>query len=183
MDATNAIERRQGVLDVLAGKDQQEMTQVTPADATNLNLGNGYILVVTKTDGTDQKVCQSQAQDLLVNQPTVACLVGLWEYNPPALLAAIQKREKKPAIVAFDHNDLTLDGVKDGNIIGTVVQNPYEFGYQSVKILANLAQGKNDVLKTWPGIDKDNRIFIPHRVITKENVAEFQSEVNRLLGR
>ena len=30
MDASNAIERRQGVLDVLAGKDRKEMGEVTP---------------------------------------------------------------------------------------------------------------------------------------------------------
>ena len=30
MDASNAIERRQGVLDVLAGKDRTEMGEITP---------------------------------------------------------------------------------------------------------------------------------------------------------
>ena len=37
----------------------------------------------------------------------------------------------------------TLQGVTDGHIFGTVVQQPYEFGYQSVKILAALARGED----------------------------------------
>ena len=183
MDATNAVERRQGLLDELAGLDQKEMDKVTPADTEDLELGNGYTLLVTKTDGAKQEVCQSQAQDLLIKHPTVGCLVGLWEYNPPAILAAVSKKKgAKPAIVAFDENDLTLEGIKNDEVVGTIVQNPYQFGYQSVKVLAGLAQGKDDILKTWPGIEKDNSIFVPHRVITKENVAAFQAEVKKLLA-
>jgi ribose transport system substrate-binding protein len=183
MDATNAVERRQGLLDELAGLDQKEMDKVTPADTEDLELGNGYTLLVTKTDGAKQEVCQSQAQDLLIKHPTVGCLVGLWEYNPPAILAAVSKKKgAKPAIVAFDENDLTLEGIKNDEVVGTIVQNPYQFGYQSVKVLAGLAQGKDDILKTWPGIEKDNSIFVPHRVITKENVSSFQAEVKKLLA-
>jgi ribose transport system substrate-binding protein len=183
MDATNAIERRQGVLDVLADLDQKEMTKVTPADATNLKLGKGYVLVATKTDGGEQQVCQAKAEDLLIKQPSVNCLVGLWEYNPPALLNAVKRKDKKPAIVAFDENDLTLQGIKTGQVVGTIVQDPYQFGYQSIKVLANLVQGKEDVLKTWPGIEKNNSIFVPHQVITKENVEEFEAKVKKILGK
>src|SRR5262249_3425794 len=152
-----------------------------PADATKLDLGNGYKLIVTKTDGAKQEVCQAQAEDLLNQHPSVGCLVGLWEYNPPALLAAVGERDKKPAIVAFDENNLTLSGIKNGDVVGTIVQNPHQFGYQSIKVLASLIKGKDDILKTWPGIETNNSIFVPHRTITKENVDAFQAEVKKIL--
>ncbi len=186
IDSPNAVERRQGVIDVLAGKDIKDMDRanLTPPDAADLALGNNYILIGTRIDGSDASDCRRKAEDLLNKDPTVDCLVGLWEYNPPALLLAVRnsKNAKKPLIVAFDENELTLEGIKSGEVVGTIVQNPYEFGYQSIKVLAGLAKDKDDVLKTWPGIEQNNSIFVPHRVITKDNVAAFEAEVKKILG-
>lgn len=149
---------------------------------TDIDLGNGYVLIATKTDGTKQEVCQEQAEDLLNKRPKVGCLVGLWEYNPPALLRAVKGAGKQVPIVAFDENDLTLAGIKDGSVTGTIVQDPYQFGYQSIKVLAALVKGKDDVLKDWPDMEKGNSIFVKHRVITKDNVDEFQADVKRILS-
>ena len=68
------------------------------------------------------------------------CLIGLWAYNPPAILTAVKDKDKlgKVKIVGFDENDVTLRGVADGHIHGTVVQNPFEFGYESVKLMAQI---------------------------------------------
>jgi ribose transport system substrate-binding protein len=183
-DSPNAVERRQGVLDLLAGKDLKNLRDVTPFTATDLDLGNGYTLLSTQIDETSEAKCQAKAEDLLINHADVNCLVGLWEYNPPALLRAVRnsKNAKKPLIVAFDENDQTLNGVKSGEVVGTIVQNPYEFGYQSIKVLASLAKGKDDVLTTWPGIEKDNSIFVPTRIITKDNVEAFEADVKKILG-
>jgi ribose transport system substrate-binding protein len=183
-DAPNAIERRQGVLDFLAAKDLTEKGEVTKAGAKDLDLGNGYTLIDTRIDNSDERNCQILAEDFLIKHPVVDCLVGLWEYNPPALLRAVRtsKNDKKPLIVAFDENDQTLDGIKSGEVVGTIVQNPFEFGYQSIKVLAGLTKGKDDVLKTWPGIEKGNSIFVPTRVITKDNLEAFQKEVKEILG-
>jgi ribose transport system substrate-binding protein len=185
MDATNAIERRQGVLDVLADKKLKQMGETLAPDKSNFDLGHGFTLIATITDSVKETECEEKAKDLLNKHPDVACLVGLWEYNPPALLRAVQssKNEKKPAIVAFDENEQTLKGIESDAIVGSVVQNPYQFGYLSVKVLAGLVQGKGDVSTLLPGIDKENRFFVPYRVITKTNVAEFHAEVNKLLGK
>jgi len=184
-DSPNAIERRQGVLDFLAGKELKEKGSVTNFSATDLDLGNGFTLIGTRIDSSNASDCQAKAEDLLIKHPNVDCLVGLWEYNPPALLRAVRnsKNNKKPLIVAFDENELTLAGIKSSEVVGTIVQNPFEFGYQSIKVLAGLAKGNDDVLKTWPGIEKGNSIFVPTRVITKENVVDFETEVKKILGK
>src|SRR5213079_252167 len=111
--------------------------------------------------------CQSKAQELLRKEPDVACLIGLWEYNPPALLRAVRGSQSKPKIVAFDENFQTLEGIQSGEIAGTVVQNPFLFGYESIKILASLAKGDESVLKNRTDMDDKQRIYIPHRVIVK----------------
>ncbi len=185
IDSTNAIERRQGVLDVLAGKDLKDMDKTTKPDATDFDLGNGYTLVATKVDGADVKNCQAQAEDMLVKTPDVNCLIGLWEYNPPAMLRAVQgsKNPVKPLIVAFDENPDTLKGIRTGEVVGTIVQDPYQFGYQSIKVLASLAKGNDDVLKTWPNITSDRSIYVDHQTITKDNIDAFEKKVKEILGK
>jgi len=183
LDVQNARERRQGVIDYLkdpAGK-QEEMGEMTPPDAADLKLGK-YTLVATKTDDTKEELCLTQARQLISQHPDIACLVGLWAYNPPNLLRAVKGLEKKPIVVGFDEDYATLDGIKAGDCYGTVVQNPFEFGRQSILILAGLARGDEGALKNRADVDDQGRIFIPHRVITKENVDPFYDALKKLKG-
>jgi ribose transport system substrate-binding protein len=167
MDVQNAIERRQGVMDELAGKK----------DAKGPELGK-YTLLDTMTDDADQARCKDNVEDTLVKYPDVDGLVGLWAYNPPAILAAVKEADKqgKVAIIAFDEDEATLGGVKEGHIHGTIVQQPFEFGYQSMRLLAALARNDKSVLPEGGVLE------IPHKVINKENVEEFQQELRALKG-
>jgi ribose transport system substrate-binding protein len=184
MDAQNAVERRQGVIDVLLGIDQKDMKDRTPLEA-NQKVGK-FTLVDTYTDEAKEDKCQQRAQDALTKHPDMACMVGLWAYNPPAMLRAVKqsKLDKAPVIVGFDEDYQTLDAIQKGDIVGTIVQNPYEFGYQSIRILKAFADGNNDFLKKeYPSIDAQNRIYIDHRVIAKNNVDEFYTNLKKLRGK
>jgi ribose transport system substrate-binding protein len=165
LDAQNAVERRQGLMDELAGAK----------DAKGPTLDK-YELLDTMTDDAKQEKCKANVEDTLTKYPDVACLVGLWAYNPPAILAAVKEAGKqgKVAIVGFDENDETLQGIDDGHIHGTIVQQPFEFGYQSVRILASLARGDRSV------VPANGILYIPHRVIKKDNVAAFRAELTQL---
>jgi ribose transport system substrate-binding protein len=116
---------------------------------------------------------------MLVAHPEVAGLVGLWSYNGPAILNAVRDAGKigKVKIIAFDEDAETLEGVKSGAIVGTVVQQPFEFGYQAIKGLAKVVQGDRS------GIPASHQIFIPTRVIRQPDVAAFQASLAQLLGR
>src|SRR5207249_2498781 len=103
MDAPNAVERRQGLLDVLAGLKQEEIGEKTPPDAKNLKVGN-YVLLETITDEGKQIRCQEKAEEFLIVNKDVECLIGLWEYNPPALIRAVEKSGVRPVIIGFDEN-------------------------------------------------------------------------------
>ncbi len=179
LDVQNAVERRQGVLDELAGKDNAK----GETEGKYLRFGK-YILLDTMTDGGKKETCRAKVEDTLSKHADVCCLVGLWEYNPPAMLHAVKdaKMEGKVALVGFDENEETLQGIKDGYVYGTVVQNPYEFGYQAVRILAALARGDESVLK-GKDIDDQGRIYVLHRVITKENGDPFWDELKKLKGK
>jgi ribose transport system substrate-binding protein len=169
-DPLNARQRRQGVLDELAGEK----------DAQGPKYGK-YNLHDTYYDYVDFKKAKDNAADALTklqDEPHV-CLIGLWQYNPPTILSAVKDAGKqgRVRIVGFDEHDNTLLGIKEGHIYGTVVQQPFEFGYQSVKLMAELAKGNRS------GLPADGTRHVPHLIIKKDNVEEFHKKLNTLLGK
>jgi ribose transport system substrate-binding protein len=169
-DPLNARQRRQGVLDELAGQK----------DAPGPAYGK-YTLLDTYYDYVDFKKAKDNAADALTKLRAEAnvCLIGLWQYNPPTILSAVKDagKEGKVHIVAFDEHENTLVGIKDGHIYATVVQQPYKFGYESVKLMTALAKGDRS------GLPAGGILHIPHLILKKDNVEQFHQELNRLLGK
>lgn len=157
MDAQNARDRKKGIEEAIEGTD--------------------ITIIDTRTDRGDRMQAIANVQDGLVANPGLDCLVGLWSYNGPAILNGVRDSGKlgDVSIVCFDEEDETLQGIKDGHIYGTIVQQPYEFGYQSVYLLTDLAKGDTS------GVPEDQQIFIPVRTIKQHNVDEFISEMEQLL--
>lgn len=159
IDARNAQERYQGIKDALQGSKIE--------------------IIDVRTDDTDRVRAKSNASDTLVKYSDVAALVGLWSYNGPAILNAVKDAGKvgQVKIICFDEEDETLAGVKSGAIVATVVQQPYEFGHQSVQLMAKVLGGDRSMIP--PG----KQIFVPTLIIKKDKVDEFINKTNRLRGR
>lgn len=198
LDVQNAVDRRRGVVAALAGGADKCREEIKQMEAGKYPVKFGkYELLDTRTDGADQAVCRSNVDDTLVKYPEVKCLVGLWAYNPPAMLEAVKAAGKqgKVTLVGFDENEETLQGIKDGSIFGTIVQNPFMFGYEAVKVLTGLAKNDPAALQR-PDIDAEKRIYVKHRIISKEqpkftknskdnpweNVDTFHTELKKLKG-
>ena len=159
LDARNAQERLQGIRETLAGSNIQ--------------------IIDVRTDDTDRVRAKANASDTLVNHSDVAALVGLWSYNGPAILGAVKDANKigQVKIIAFDEEDETLAGVKDGSIYATVVQQPYEFGYQAIKMMRDYLKGEKSA------IPPSKQVFIPALTVKKDTVEEFTKKINQLRGR
>jgi len=159
LDAANAQQRYQGIKEALQGSN--------------------ILIVDVRTDNTDRVRAKSNAADTLVNYPDIAALVGLWSYNGPAIVGAVRDAGKvgKVKIIAFDEEDETLNGIRDGAIFATVVQQPFEFGYQSMKLMAKILDGDRS------GIPASKQIFVPTLAIKKEQAEEFARKINQLRGR
>jgi ribose transport system substrate-binding protein len=141
--------------------------------------GSNIRILDVRTDETDRARAKANVQDALVKYPDIACLVGLWSYNGPAILNAVRDAGKngQVKIVCFDEEDETLAGVKSGDIYATVVQQPFEFGRQSMLNLAKIIGGDRSV------IPAGKQIFIPTIAIKKDSVDDFQANLNKLRGR
>jgi len=158
LDAKNAQERIQGIKEVL--------------------MGTKIEIVDVRTDDVDNVRAKANVADTIVKYPDIKALVGLWSYNGPAILSAVKDAKKtgQIKIVAFDEADETLAGIQEGAIHGTVVQQPYEFGYQAIKIMAQVLKGDRSV------IPESKQIIIPTQVIKKEDVEAFAAKIKQLRG-
>ncbi|HEU5132382.1 MAG TPA: sugar-binding protein [Pyrinomonadaceae bacterium] len=159
LDARNAQERLQGISEALQGSNIE--------------------ILDVRTDDTDRVRAKSNVSDTLVKHPDVVGLVGLWSYNGPAILSAVQDANKtgQVKIVAFDEEDNTLNGVKQGAIYATVVQQPFEFGYQAIKMMRQYLKGDKSA------VPANKQVFVPTLVIKQDNVADFTQKINQLRGR
>jgi ribose transport system substrate-binding protein len=141
--------------------------------------GTAIQIIGVLTDNADRVRAKANVVDTLVKTPDVAGLVGLWAYNGPAILNAVKQsgRVGSVQIVCFDEEDETLAGIRDGAIYGTVVQQPYEIGRQSIALLAAIQRGNK------AAIPASQQIVIPARVVRKADVDAFAVELNKLRGR
>ena len=157
--ADNARERIEGVKETIKGSKVQ--------------------LVDVRGDEIDQGRAKRNVEDALAANPDTACLVGFYSYNTPRIYEALKDAGKigKVTIIGFDEDPITLGGVKDGTIVGTVVQQPYEWGYQGMKDMAKYLEGDKSF------IPASKLIIVPTKIIDKSNVDDFWAELKARQGR
>ena len=154
VSSANSVARIGGVIDELAGMKDAPRSKGS-------KLGQ-YTLDDIYIDDGKQDVAQDKAKDVfekLGGTPNLAC-VGLYAYNPKAILLAARSKGLvgKVKIIGFDEDAVTIQGIQAGEVVGTVVQDPFQYGYKSVEVLAALARGDQAKAVDVP---------VPYRVITK----------------
>ena len=153
LDVANARERYQGVADAMKDSNCK--------------------IVEVFTDQADRTRAQLNVRAALAKYPNLKGIVGLWGYNAPAAVMALKDAPAYDVkIVSFDEDIETLEAIRRGQIFCSIVQNPYEFGYQSIKLLAKLHR------KESVEIPKSKMIFIPVRVVSSKNVDEIEKSID-----
>jgi ribose transport system substrate-binding protein len=159
LDAANYKERAQGFTEGLAG------TQIT--------------LVDTRGDDIDQTRAKANVADVLTANPDINCMVGFYSYNTPRIYEALKDAGKlgQITVVGFDDDPITLGGVKEGNIAGPVVQQPFEWAYQGFKLMAAYLKGDKS------GIPADNLLIIPTKILYKDDIDAYAENLKKMQGK
>jgi ribose transport system substrate-binding protein len=176
LEQLNAQQRRQGVLDEVLDRPVQSLTQIK-YDPPGKSLTAGkYTIVDTRTDNFDYARAKANAQDAMASIPDLACMVGLFAYNAPQCLEAAKQAGKigRIKIVSFDEQNAILQGIIDGQVHGTVSQQPYYYGYESVRILNGLVKGDKSVLPP------NNFFEVPIVEVRRANVEKFWEDLKRM---
>lgn len=178
LEQLNAQQRRQGVIDELLDRPEQSLDKIAydPQDAKPE--GKKYAILGTRTDGFDYGRARANAEDAMTAHPDLACMVGLFAYNMPKCILAVKEAGKlgKIKLVSFDEQDDTLQGIADGHVHGTISQQPFQYGYQSMRILSGLLRGEKSALPMKGFLE------IPIVEVRKANVQEFWAELKSLRG-
>lgn len=185
LEQLNARQRRQGLIDELLGRDVNPDRFDKPGSPIK---GKKYTILSTRTDNFDFGKAKSLAEDAIVAHPDLGAMVGLFAYNPPNILEALKTADKlgQIKVIGFDEADETLQAIKDGHCVGTVVQDPWMYGYKSVELLAKMARSEETVLNSSDFVDIPARKVIAGKTDEKKNTAnvdEFWTTLKQRLGK
>jgi ribose transport system substrate-binding protein len=142
--------------------------------------GSKVELVDVRGDDIDQTRAKRNVEDALAAAKNIDCMVGIYSYNTPRIYEVLKEAGQldKIKIIGFDEDPITLGGIREGTIVGTVVQNPYQWGYQGMKLMAAYLEGDKK------GIPANGLIIVPGQVIDKSNVDAFEKELKaRISGK
>ena len=158
LDAANYKERAQGFTEGLKGTD--------------------ITLVDTRGDGGDQTRAKANVSDVLTANPDINCMVGFYSYNTPQIYQALKEAGQlgKITIVGFDDDPITLGGVKEGTIAGTVVQQPFEWAYRGFKLMAAYLDGDKS------GIPDDKQIIVPTKILYAGDIDAYVDNLKAMAG-
>ena len=174
----NAQQRRQGIIDELLDRPVVSLEDLTVEQNTEAIVGEKYTILGTLIDGFDFSKAKSYAEDAITTYPELDAMVGLFTYNIPNCIEALKGAGKLGEIklISFDEAPETLQGIIDGYVVGTVSQQPYEYGRKSIEVLAALARGDQSV------IPENKFIEIKPTTVEKDNVVEFWDDLKKLIG-
>jgi ribose transport system substrate-binding protein len=159
LDAANYKERAEGFTDGIAG--------------TNITL------VDTKGDGIDQTRAKANVSDVLAANPDINCMVGFYSYNIPRIYEALKDAGKlgQITVLGFDDDPITLGGIKEGTVAGTVVQQPFEWAYQGFKLMAAYLKGDKS------GIPANGQLIVPTKILYAADIDAYVANLKAMTGK
>jgi ribose transport system substrate-binding protein len=158
LDVANAHERQQGVMEGVRGSNLE--------------------IIGTFTDGAQPAEAKRVVSSVLANNPDLKGIIGLWGYNAPQAINALQDSAgAQVKVVGSDESIETCRLVRSGAEFGSVAQRPFEFGYRSVKTLARLHRGEPS------DIPPNKMIFVDSYVLSASNVDDVERDIQEKLAR
>ena len=176
LEQLNAQQRRQGVIDELLDRPEQAIDGMKFDGPGKALSGSKFTILDTRTDNFDYARAKANAEDAMAANPDLDAMVGLFAYNTPKCLEAVKEARKlgRIKLISFDEQDAVLQGILDGHVHGTISQQPYEYGYQSIRILNALSKGDKSVLP------KGGFYEVPIVEVRKGNAEEFRAKLKKL---
>lgn len=110
--------------------------------------GDKFVSKDTMADETKREIARENVRNAIGNHKDLKVLVGIWSYNAPAIVDVVRTldRRKDFTVVVFDAEPDTITAMKDNQIDAMVIQNPFEMGYQGVKLLKALVQDDKETI-------------------------------------
>jgi ribose transport system substrate-binding protein len=105
-------------------------------------LGAAYKELDRMPDGMDLTKARDNVRIAIQNHQDLAAHIGIWAYNAPAIADVVKETASrdKYVVATFDAQDLAIAAMEQGQIHAMVVQNPFDMGLQTVRLLKAMLQ-------------------------------------------
>jgi ribose transport system substrate-binding protein len=112
-------------------------------------IGEDYIERDRMADDMDLQRASDNARNAITNHPDLVALIGIWAYNAPAIAGVVSETGTRDKIVVatFDAQALAIAEMEKGNIDVMVVQNPFDMGVQTSRLLKAMITGDEATTK------------------------------------
>lgn len=147
-------------------------------ELTHAPLGDGAdvqrcVLVASLADGGDSARCTENVRRALVEHPQLACIVDLAPRSSATMVRALTEANRlgDVKLFALDRSDETLEAVERGEVYATIVDDPYQCGFQAVRGLLAISRYSSVEL---PAAGR-GLITVRGRIVRQDNVGEFRT--------
>lgn len=110
--------------------------------------GAGFTELSRLDDGGDRAKARANVEATLDQHPECDMLVGIWAYNTPQIVSVVRDRQirDKVRVICFDAAEASIREMGEGNVDVMIVQNPYQMGFEGVKLLKALVEDDKTVI-------------------------------------
>jgi ribose transport system substrate-binding protein len=117
-------------------------------DGFDEGVGEKFTRVENLGDDVDDNKARKNVRDAYDRNNDIVAYVGIWSYNTPAIVDIVSelKIQDKVKVVGFDADPPSIVAMGEGKVDAMVVQNPYEMGYQSVRLMKALLTDDTDTV-------------------------------------
>ncbi len=124
-------------------------------------------IVVTETSNSDTAQAADKTSAILDTYPELSAVWCLESTSPLGVAQTLQERNmsEKILVLGIDDTEDVLDLIDQGMIWGTMTQDFYKMGYESVKMIAEVKDGGS-----VPSIQDSGTTLV-----TKENLEEYKA--------
>jgi ribose transport system substrate-binding protein len=122
-------------------------------------VGSAYTENDRMPDETSRTRAQDNVRNAIINHNDLVAIVGIWAYNGPAVAYVMNERKLRDKLtcVTFDADADSITQMSEGNIDCMCVQNPFEMGYVSVRLLKAMHQNDQATIKEmFPSSGQEN---------------------------
>jgi len=112
------------------------------------SVGPAYTERDRMADEMDLPRARDNVRNATQNHQDLVALVGIWAYNAPAIADVVTESGTRDRFVVatFDAQDLAIGHMEKGNIDVMVVQNPFEMGVQTVRLLKAMVEKDDGIV-------------------------------------
>ncbi len=182
IDAADAIAAKMGekanVMIMMSKLDISN--QVEAKDAFEARCAEMYPnmkVVLVESDDANLQTAMEKFDASFRAYPEIDCVFMLEGTGAQAAAAVAAEQNREIIILGVDPIQETLDGIADGSIWGTMAQNFYKRGYESIRFALEYLEGNTDAFIK----DNDSGLVL----VTSENVATVEAalaDATRLVG-